>query len=209
MPNAQKLGYPNSPLSLRPQTPFETMAAAPCPAYGDLLGVLETEFHHLDLEKLDRRLDELALPLFGLERESLEERAIALGRSAWAAVPDEAGTPSALLLGAALEDGCAAGPVRAALAAELGRRAGVAAHPARVSGCWAVHVRNEHASVAADVGAASDDMDDPGPRGCLCAHQLAFVVLSSLVEAWRSAGNAANARHARVLCLALAGGGGE
>jgi hypothetical protein len=109
-------------------------------------------------------------------------------------------------LASALQSGCAAGPVRAGLATELGRRAGVPAHPARLRGCWAIHVRGEIAEVAVDLGADTRSAH-PGPRGCLCAHQLAFVVLTSLVVTWQLAGNSARARHARVLSLALSRGG--
>jgi hypothetical protein len=42
-----------------------------------------------------------------------------------------------------------------------------------------------------------------GPRGCVCAHQLAFVVLTHIAEGWEFTGNLARARHARVLRLAL------
>lgn len=190
-----------------PETPFAALVAAPCPAYGEMLAALEGEFRPVDRDGLDSTLDELALPLFGLTEASLEERAIALGRAAWAALPEEAGTPSAWLLASALGRGCAAGPVRAALATELGRRAGLAAHPARVSGCWAIHVRNDHASVAADVGADTGEVDDGGPEGCLCAHQLAFLVLTSLAEAWESLGDSIEAHHARVLQLLMLSSG--
>jgi hypothetical protein len=182
------------------------MAAAACPPYGELLAALESEFRPVDRDHLDGTLDELARPLFGLEAAPRDERALALGRAAWAAVPDEANAPAAWLLGSALDAGCAAGPVRAALAAELGRRAGLPVHPARLRGCWVVHVPGDIAGVAIDLGADAASAPAGGPRGCLCAHQLAFVVLTSLVDAWQSAGSSAHARHARVLSLALSRG---
>jgi hypothetical protein len=183
------------------------MAAAACPAYGDLLAALEGEFRAVDRAGLDSALDELALPLFGLEQVSVEERAMAIGRAAWAAMPDEAEAPEAWLLGTALESGRAAGPVRAGFATELGHRAGVPAHPARLRGCWAIHVRGEAVGVAVDVGPDASMAGASGPRGCLCAHQLAFVIATSLVDAWQSAGDSTRARRARVLSLALLRGG--
>ena len=132
---------------------------------------------------------------------------VALGRAAWAAVPHEASSAAAWLPASALDAGCAAGPVRAALATEIGRRAGIDAHPARLHGCWAIHVRGEDSDAAADVGSETEDEPDDGLRGCLCAHRLAFVVLTGLVEAWETAGDPQRAQHTRVLRLALLRGG--
>jgi hypothetical protein len=193
-------------LSRSPQTRFADVAASPCPSYGELLGALESEFRPLDRDALDEVIDELALPLFGIEDAPLDERAIALGRAAWAALRDEAATPPAWLLDSALAQGCGAAPIRAALAAELGRRAGVAAHPARLRGCWAIHLPGASVGVAVDVGPDPVERCARGPRGCLCAHQLAFVVITRLADAWQSTGNVAEARHARVLRLALSHG---
>ena len=179
------------------------MAAATRPAYGDLLAALESEFRAVDRVGLDGALDELARPLFGLEQEPLEERAMAIADTAWAALPDKAETPEAWLLGTALESGRAAGPVRAALGTELGRRAGIPAHPALLRGCWAIHVQDEGVGLAVDVGPDTSG----APSGCLCAHQLAYVIATSLVDAWQAAGNSTHARQARVLSLVLLRGG--
>jgi hypothetical protein len=137
----------------------------------------------------------------------VDERVLGLGRAAWAAVPREASSAEAWLPAAALDGGCAAGPVRAALATEIGRRAGIDAHPARVHGCWAIHVRTDDGDAAADVGSETEDDGLDGPRGCLCAHQLAFVVLTGLVEAWETAGDPQRAQHTRLLRHALLRGG--
>ena len=184
------------------ETSFAAMAAVACPAYGDLLAALEGEFRAVDGAGLDGALDELARPLFELEQGSVAERAMAIGRAAWAAVPDEGEVPEAWLLGTALESGRATGPVRAALATELARRAGLSAHPARLRGCWAIHVWDEAVGVAVDVGPDASD----APNGCLCAHQIAYVIATSLVDAWQSAGNSTTASRARVLSLVLLGG---
>jgi hypothetical protein len=181
------------------------MAAAACPSYGEMLAALESEFRPVDRDGLDGALDERSLPLFGLVATPLEERAIALGRAAQA-MADEGEAPAAWLLESALKNGCVAVPVRAALAAEIGRRAGVPAHPARLRGCWAIHVRGESGGIGVDLGADASGAPPGGPLGCLCAHQLAFVVLRSLVDAWESAGNWARARHTRVLRAALSRG---
>jgi hypothetical protein len=183
------------------------MAAAPCPGYGSMLVAVEHEFRSADRDGVDDALDELARPLFGLERAPLDERALGLGQAAWAALPEEGEAPADWLLGSALERGRAAGAVRAVLAVELAHRAGIAAHPARLRGCWAVHLGADAGHVAADVGALSSVEPCPRATGCLCAHQLAFVVLTSLVTAWRSTGDPERARQAGVLRLVLERGG--
>jgi hypothetical protein len=130
-----------------------------------------------------------------------------VGRAAWGALPDEARTPSAWLLEFALRQGGGVAPSRAALAAELGRRAGVAVHTARLRGCWAIQVPGEPVGVALDVGADAETRRARRLRGCVCGHPFAFVVITSLADAWQSAGTVAQARRARVLRLVLSHGG--
>jgi hypothetical protein len=185
---------------------FAALAAARSPAHGELLAALEAEFRPIDREGLEGAVDELARSLFGLESAPLDERAVALGRAAWAALPEEAETPRGWLSGSALEHGCAAGAVRAALAAELGRRAGIPAHPTRLRGCWAIHLRDNAAHAAADVGAESSIEPFRSATGCLCAHRLAFIVLTSLAAIWHSAGDSVSAQRARVLARTAADG---
>jgi hypothetical protein len=172
-----------------------------------MLVAVEREFRAVGHDGVEDALDELARPLFGLERAPLDERVIGLGRAAWAALPEEGEAPADWLLGSALERGRAAGAVRAVLAVELAGRAGMGAHPARLRGCWAVHLRADAGHAAADVGACSGLEPCPRATGCLCAHQLAFVVLTSLMAAWRSAADPERTRQAGVLRLVLERGG--
>lgn len=184
-------------------TPFAVLASAHCPGYDEMLVALEREFRAVRCEGVAESLDELALPLFGLAHAPSDERAIALARAAWAALPDEGDQPSDWLLACGLEGGRGTGAVRAALAVELGRRAGISARPVRLRGCWAVHIRDRGAHVAADVGAESSVEPRDTVAGSLCAHQLAFVVLSGVAAAWRLAGDPAAARRACGLRLLL------
>jgi hypothetical protein len=177
------------------------MAAAACPSYGELLAALESEFCPVDRDGLDRALDELARPVLGLEAAPLEERACALGRHA-----RRGGGPDSVPVGVGARERLRSrtGPRRTRHRARAAsRRAGA---PGAWRGCWAIHVRGEIAEVSVDLGADTRSAH-PGPRGCLCAPQLAFVVLTSLAVAWQLAGNSARARHARVLSLALSRGG--
>jgi hypothetical protein len=182
---------------------FAALAAAGCPAYDAMLIALEWEFHAVDRGTVTDALDELARPLFGIAGAPLEQQAIALAEAAWAALPQQGEAPPEWLLRSALERGQAAGALRAGLAVELGRRAGIAARPARIRGCWVVHVRDDDAQLAADVGTESrHEPADIGAR-CLCAHQHAFVVLTGLASAWRSAGDPARAQRASAMRLLL------
>jgi hypothetical protein len=181
--------------------PFAALAAASCPAYDAMLIAVEREFRAVHLEAVIESLDELARPLFGLADAPPDERVIALATAAWAALPEDGTTAPDWLLGCALEQGRATGAVRAAVAAELGRRAGVRACAARLRGCWAVHTGERDAQVAADVGA--DAVQEPAVAGALCAHQLAFAILTGIADAWRSDGDVFRAQRAAGLRLLL------
>lgn len=179
---------------------FAALAAARCPGYDAMLIAVEREFRAVDREAVAESLDELARPLFGLADAPPDERVITLAKAAWSALPDEGAEPPDWLLSRALEHGCASGAVRAALAAELGRRAGVRCCAARLRGCWAVHTGEHDAQVAADVGA--DPAQEPA-AGTLCAHQLAFAILTGIADAWRSADDRFRAQRAAGLRLLL------
>jgi len=201
------LGYPKSldggSVSTSLDAPFAALAAAHCPAYDEMLVALEREFRAVHHEAVAGRLDELARPLFELSQAPADERVVAVARAAWAALPQEGDAPPHWLLACALEERRGSAPVRAALAVELGRRAGVGARPARMRGCWAVHIDGGSTGVAADVG-ADPGLDTANPAGGgLCAHQLAFAILSGLASAWRAEGDSPRAQRAAGLRLLL------
>jgi hypothetical protein len=72
---------------------------------------------------------------------------------------------------------------------------------ARLRGCWAVHTGERDAQLAADVGA--DPTQEPAVAGTLCAHQLAFAILTGIADAWRSADDRFRAQRAAGLRLLL------
>lgn len=182
------------------EPPFAVLAAADCPPYDEMLVGLEREFRAVDREAVAAALDDAARPLFALVSAPPEERVVGLARGAWEALPDEGGDPPHWLLARALDERRASGAVRAAVAVELARRAGIEARPARMRGCWAVLVPGDGVEVAADVGA---DGSRQGPTGDLCVHRLAFAVLSGLAGAWRATGDLSRARRASGLRLLL------
>ncbi len=163
-------------------TMFPTLAAARHPGYDEMLTALEREFRAVDGARLADVLDDAARPILGAASLPPRRRALALAEAAWSALPVTAAEPPAWMVSEALRTGAAAPPLRAAVAVELGRRAGVAARPVRLRGRWLVAVHEPGLSpVGADAG-ADDDLAPEGIDGCLCPHELAFVILGRLAE---------------------------
>jgi len=184
-------------------TMFPTLAAARHPGYDEMLTALEREFRAVDGARLAEVLDDAARPILGAASLPPRRRALALAEAAWTALPVTAAEPPAWMVSEALRTGAAAPPLRAAVAVELGRRAGVAARPVRLRGRWLVAVHEPGLSpVGADAG-ADDDLAPEGIDGCLCPHELAFVMLGRLARAWQDTGSPARAHRAAGLRLLL------
>jgi hypothetical protein len=186
---------------------FGTLATAPCPPFADLLIAVEREFRAVDFRATSDRLDDLARPLFALTAQPGDERAGALAMAARIATPHDASEPTAWMLSQALVTGRVAPAVRAVLAVELGRRAGIVAGVFRHRERWMVLVGDGDTRFAADVGpeVAVDDGLGCGRRcsGAHCSHGLAFEVLGGLAAAWSAAGDERHARRAAALRLQL------
>ena len=196
--------YQDPPLG----TPFAILAGAHCAPYDEMLTAIEREFRAVDRELLADDLDRLARPLFGVSAEPASERALALTRAAYAALPEDGDEPSSWLLSRALDERRAAPPIRAALAVELARRAGIGARPARLRGRWLVGVHDGRAPVGGDVGPDHEEGNWDACSGCLCGHELAFLVLDGLAAAWQASGDSERARRAAGLRLLLPLGAG-
>jgi hypothetical protein len=184
-------------------TPFAILAGAHCAPYDAMLTAIEREFRAVDRDALADALDRLARPLFGVAQAPVQERTLALAAAAYDALPEDGDEPPCWLLSRALEQGRAAPAVRAVLAVELARRAGVGARPARLRGCWLVGVHDGGAPVAADVGPDTSAAGWETCSGCLCGHEVAFLVLDGLATAWHAAGDGERARRAAGLRLLL------
>ena len=186
---------------------FGVLARSPCPGLAELLVALEREFRAVDTRATSDRLDELARPLFPLAAQSADERAGALAMAARIAAPHDALEPTAWMLSQALRTGRIAPAVRAVLAAELGRRAGIAAGVFRHRERWMVLVGDGDTRFAADVGPETATWPgSPCARRCSgahCSHGLAFEVLGGLAAAWTTAGDERHARRAAALRLEL------
>jgi hypothetical protein len=184
-------------------TPFAMLAGAQCAPYDEMLTAIEREFRAVDRDALADTLDRLARPLFGVTAAPIRERTLALAAAAYDALPRDGGEPDCWLFSRALESGRAAPALRAVLAVELARRAGVTARAARLHGCWLVGVHDGGAPIAADVGPDDGAGDWEICSGCLCGHELAFLVLDGLATAWQEAGDYERARRAAGLRLLL------
>ncbi len=183
-------------------TPFATLAATTCPSYDEMLVAIESEFRAVDRRRLADAFDDRALALFALRHGPARERVRAVAAAAWDAIPDTGTTAAGWLPGVALETGEGSSPIRACLAVELARRAGMRARPVRMRGRWFVAMHDRGAPVAADAG--PDPVEDvTAPAGCLCAHAVALTVLSGVSDAWARSGDRRRARRAAGLRLLL------
>ena len=185
--------------------PFATLCGGPGAGYGAMLVAVEREFRTVDPAAADARLDDLARPLFELAAAPADERAGGLAMAAHLALPRDGAGPEAWMALAALEGARAAAPVRAALAAELGRRAGWPAAAFRHRDRWFVMCRDERGRFVADAGPAPlpAPLCDRDASGSACAHGVAFEVLTGLAAAWLEAGDGPRARRAAGLRLLL------
>lgn len=108
-------------------------------------------------------LDDRARALFGLAGEPPADQAVALEAAVSDLLPHTRVLDQALFLSTALRRGVAARSLRAAVAADLGRRAGVAASPGRDDREWRVLVRDD------------DRRGQP-----VCGHHVGLAVLGEL-----------------------------
>ena len=184
-------------------TPYAVLAGAHCAPYDEMLTAIEREFRAVDPEALADVLDRLARPLFGISGAPPRERSLALAAAAYEVLPDDGSDPDSWLLSRALEQRRAAPALRAVLGVELARRAGVCARPARQRGRWLVGVHDVGVPLGADVGPDDHTGGWEACSGCLCGHEVAFLVLDGLATSWQAEGEGERARRAAGLRLLL------
>ena len=140
---------------------------------------LAAEFRDVDADAADQRLDELALPLFGLAGGDLRVAAARL-----ATVLDtenRASTPTArsvagLWLDAALEARAGHPLMLAAVTAEIGRRAGLAVHVLSAPTGWYAGLADGERLWLVDA-TMDGTTADPWSLRRHCTHELAFAAL--------------------------------
>ena len=158
------------------------------PACGrPLLLALAGEFRPVDTETTDTHLDELALPLFGLASGELRSAASVLAGVLDGYDPDRTSVAS-LWLDVALE-ACAGHPlVLAAIAAEVGRRAGLAVQVLSSPAGWYAGLADGERLWLVDT-TLDGRRADPWSLRRHCAHELAFAALLGLAERYERAGD--------------------
>src|SRR6188472_4475421 len=109
---------------------FTHLATGGCPPIADLMLALAAEFHDVDTGAADQRLDELALPLFGLAGGDLRVAAAELANilDTDPGFDADRSSVAGLWLDAALESRAGHPLILAAIATEVGRRAGLNVH---------------------------------------------------------------------------------
>ena len=109
---------------------FTRLATGGCPPLADLLLALAAEFRDVDAAAADARLDELALPLFGLAGGDLRAAAARLATllDTDPGFDADRASVAGLWLDSVLEARAGHPLVLAALTAEVGRRAGLPTH---------------------------------------------------------------------------------
>ena len=167
---------------------FTRLATGECPPIADLMLALAAEFHDVDADAADARLDELALPLFGLAG---AHPRTAAGRLAEVLDRFDADRLSVagLWLDSALEARSGHPLMLAALIAEVGRRAGLAVHVLSAPTGWYAGLAAEGRLWLVDTTLAGDRTADPWSLRRHCTHELAFAVLLGLSDRFQRLGD--------------------
>jgi Transglutaminase-like superfamily len=161
---------------------FERLVAGPCPPGGELLLAIAREFRHVETGVVSYRLDELARGLFGVVDEG-DGRVISHRLAA--VLTDEQGFRSdessveGLLLPAVIERRAGHPLALSVLAAEIGRRAGVAVGVCSTPTGWYAGIGSRERLWLIDP--VTDSRPTPtGPVRRHCGHELAFAALTGL-----------------------------
>ena len=177
---------------------FGRLAGLPDAPLDRMLLSLASEFRPVDRQAADERLDELALPLFGMASRGPEQR----GRELVRVLVLEAGfAPAGPGIDALMFDrvlACRRGhpALLAAVFAEVARRAGVAVGLLSDGTDWYAGVEDEDELVLVATGPARADWNGPPGVRRRCTHELCHVLLSELAVALEIEGNLAASDHA-------------
>jgi regulator of sirC expression with transglutaminase-like and TPR domain len=179
---------------------FTRLATGGCPPIADLMLALAAEFRDVDSDAADQRLDELALPLFGLAGGDLR---VAAARLANVLDTDpgfdaDRTTVAGLWLDAALEARAGHPLVLAALTAEVGRRAGLQVHVLSAPTGWYAGLADGERLWLVDA-TMDGSRADPWSLRRHCTHELAFAALLGLTERFERLGDTRRASQATLL----------
>jgi regulator of sirC expression with transglutaminase-like and TPR domain len=159
---------------------LERLVAGRCPAPGELMLAVAAEFRAVDEGAVSFRLDELARPLFGItgDARAISLRLAELMTDEQQFGGDESATEG-LLLDRVLERRAGHPLALAVLAAEIGRRAGVAVGVCSTPGGWYAGLAERDQLWLIDP--ATDSRPRPsGPVRAHCGHEIAYAALTGL-----------------------------
>ena len=178
---------------------FAALSRRACPPVGEALFAVAAAWRPVNWGELDRRLDHLALPLFGAG-ETGRERAGALGELLVGDFRPESKAVDGLWLDAVLDTRRGHPVLLAAIATELGRRSGWEVAVCSSPTGWFAGLHHDGVLWLVDpTGLASGD-GGVGGDGVVrrhCAHEIAFVVLTGLAERFTGCEDEAQARRLR------------
>jgi len=182
-------------------TTFERLVAGPCPPGGEMLLAIAAEFRTVSAGAVSYRLDELARTLFDVV-EGGEQRDIALGLATLLTeeqrfASDESSVDG-LLLDLVVERRAGHPLALSVLAAEVGRRAGVAVGVCSTPTGWYAGISgSEHLWL---IDPTTDARPTPtGPVRRHCGHELAFATLTGLYARYVRDHDETRAHHASQL----------
>lgn len=179
---------------------FTHLASGGCPPIADLMLALAAEFRAVDSKAVDARLDELALPLFGLAGGDLR---VAAARLADLLDTDpgfdaDRSSVAGLWLDSALEARAGHPLVLAAVVAEVGRRAGLDVHVLSAPTGWYAGLGDGERLWLID--ATMDGRTaDPWSLRRHCTHEIAFAALLGLSDRFERLGDTRRAGYAALL----------
>lgn len=177
---------------------FERLVEGPCPPGGELVLAIAPEFREVEAGAVSYRLDELARSLFTVVAGG-DPRAISHGLATLLTEEqrfrsDEASVEG-LLLDAVLERRAGHPLALSVLAAEIGRRAGVAVGVCSTPTGWYAGIGETDRLWLIDP--ATDARPTPtGPVRRHCGHELAFAALTGIYARFVRDGDDERARHA-------------
>jgi regulator of sirC expression with transglutaminase-like and TPR domain len=179
---------------------FTRLAGGGCPPIADLMLALAAEFHDVDTDAVDERLDELALPLFGLAGGDLRVAAAGLADVLDTDPGFDADRTSVagLWFDSALEARAGHPLVLACLIAEIGGRAGLPVHVLSAPTGWYAGLGDGDRLWLVD--ATMDGRQaDPWSLRRHCTHELAFAALLGLSDRFERLGDVRRASQAALL----------
>jgi len=175
---------------------FAALSPRACPPVGEALFAVAAAWRPVNWRELDRRLDDLALPLFGAG-ETGRERAGALGELLVGDFRPEKKAVDALWLDAVLDTRRGHPVLLAAIATELGRRSGWEVAVCSSPTGWYAGLHHEGVLWLVDPTGLASGESAPQSVRRHCAHEIAFVVLTGLAERFTGSEDEAQARRLR------------